>query len=65
MERKIGEVFVHNGVKLEVVKAGSCHFCYFLNEKRRLDCSKSKPCFCSKDYRSDNTNIIFHKVEEN
>lgn len=65
MERKIGEVFEHEGVKLEVVEAkGSCGECHAPNNGG-VPCGKTADWgFCSPIFRSDRKSVFFRKVEE-
>lgn len=56
MEKKIGEVFLHSGIKIKCVKGRDCTACYFYN----------KPCMgirCFPSDRSDNENVIFVLAE--
>ena len=62
MERKIGEEFEYNGVRLKVVehKYGGCANCYFC-----YDCTgglRYKVPECSKNMRHDNTTVLFKKM---
>ena len=68
MERKIGEEFEYNGVRLKVVEAGGCDKCYFLHLKYYPSaCSSSEHynihgrCNVS---RNDKKSVQFVKVEE-
>lgn len=69
MERKIGEVFELDGVKLrveEAVDAGTpCDFC-FLSNKWDWLCGiyDTKEGSCCKEDRLDNTDVIFTEVKE-
>ena len=68
MERKIGEVFDFNGVKLQVKDTGSkasCNGCYFNgsictnNETRYIN--QTGECF--RAYRTDGKHVVFVEVE--
>ena len=57
MERKIGEVFLYNGIKLKVIKTYNhqwCQLCYFNNVS---SCTKEEGvsnCFgCARSYGND------------
>lgn len=41
MERKIGEVFECNGVRLKVVEADECDKCYFAYKRKYGACTRS------------------------
>lgn len=60
MERKVGEIFEYEGIKLEVVETEdfSCHGCYFLTLRR--ECSKQ---LCMRYNRKDKKNVVFKSVE--
>ena len=55
MERKINEVFDFEGIKLQCVASMGCEGCYHPGP-----CSGRK---CSAHRRSDNTSVIFKKIE--
>ena len=62
MERKLGEVFDVNGVKLQVVEAYdtfSCDGCYFLGSEQNM-CKFQK---CLKCERNDWKSVVFQFVE--
>ena len=68
MERKIGEEFKYNGVRLKVVEVGGCDKCYFRNLK-----PYSGACIIGEQYnihgccnttRSDRKSVQFIKVED-
>lgn len=63
-ERKIGEVFEYNGVKLKVRKKATfeeCCYCYFNHKSRYLECSKA---ICLFLHRSDKQNVLFEEIKE-
>lgn len=63
MERKIGEVFEYEGVKLEVVPKPLCHGCHFYS-KLPGPCKKPQVrSFWCTPVRSDKTSVNFRKVE--
>lgn len=66
MERKIGEEFTLDGIKLKVQGNGfgACKGCYFF--KNRNSCHKdiSIAGSCFKSHRSDKMDVIFIKVKE-
>ena len=60
MERKLGEVFEYNNVKLQVIeqKDGfSCNDCYFLNG---IDCNEQ---LCLRMDRHDRKSVIFKEIK--
>ena len=63
MERKVGEIFEFNGIKLQVVKdpgfKNACIGCYFLDNN--YNCSHRQKCFASQ--RKDLTSVKFIKIE--
>lgn len=68
MERKIGEVFEYNGVRLKVVEVGGCDKCYFRNLR-----PYSGACIIGEQYnihgccnisRNDRKSVQFIKVED-
>lgn len=62
MNKKIGEVFEYNGVKLITIedKNNSCKGCHFFNGGTRCVAGDSE-IFCSASCRDDNKNVIFKK----
>lgn len=62
MERKIGEIFKYNGEWYQCVKKErGCDECAFY----RKECgSNNVKGACKYDYRTDNTNVIFKKLEK-
>ena len=65
MERKIGEIFECNGLKLRVeAESSSCIGCYFDNSESFF-CSSNRAirCECQSESRSDG-GVIFKKVED-
>lgn len=66
MERKVGEEFEHDGVKLKVVKEKKmpCAGCYF-NDKA-ISCGERRVRkdigYCNASSRSDGKYVIFKKV---
>ena len=61
MERKLGEVFEYNNVKLQVIeqKDGcSCNDCYFINEG--IDCNGQ---LCLRCDRHDRKSVIFKEIK--
>ena len=61
MERKLGEVFEVDGVKLQVVEASdtfSCDGCYFLDNEKNVCGFKN----CLRCEREDNKPVKFVKV---
>ena len=65
MERKIGEVFELDGVKLRVEKGEmySCVGCYF-NDFASCQDSILVRGYCVDDNRRDQQNVIFTEVKE-
>lgn len=68
MERKVGDVFEHDGVNLEVVGVGeddSCNGCYF--DTSEFGCVHdhfvNNIHSCYYEDRDDNTSVIFKEVE--
>ena len=59
MERKLGEVFTYNGKTYQVVKESECENC---DVRWHCISASSIAGTCFKGYRSDNTNIIFKKI---
>lgn len=60
-ERKVGEIFEFEGVKLQVVETDeynhSCKGCYF-----HYSCSGCGSALCTKNDRSDHKEIIYKKI---
>ena len=66
MERKIGEIFEHNGEWYQCVKDDypfNCQKCCFYNGADK-ECSEELTGYCSSGYRSDGKEIIFKKLEK-
>lgn len=66
MERKIGEVFEYNGEWYQCVKDDypfNCRKCCFYNEADKI-CSEELTGYCSSEFRSDEKEIIFKKLEK-
>lgn len=70
MERKVGEVFDFNGVKLQVKDTGQnacCDGCYFY--KIKYSCVRNifgiYASYCYGPFRSDGKNVIFLEVKDN
>lgn len=70
MERKIGEIFVSEGVKLKVVKSyngKSCEGCFFLGNTRRCMIigypTERNMGICYEGGRKDKNNVIFQEVK--
>ena len=69
MERKVGEVFDFDGVKLRVERADdetSCNGCYFRHTRRSCFGSGIIPYVgrCNTIARSDKESVIFVEVED-
>lgn len=64
MERKVGEVFIHNGKTFIVEPHVECTGCYFIET---CDATKGKTNFgeCAAFKRTDDTDIIFKELKEN
>lgn len=64
MERKVGEVFTHNGKTFIVEPRKSCSGCYFIEI---CSAAKGKTNFgeCAARNRKDNTDVIFKEIKEN
>ena len=64
MEKKIGEIFEHNGVTLITIedKNNSCKGCFFSGGTRCA--AGDSEIFCSASCRDDNKNVIFKEVED-
>ena len=67
MERKIGEIFIYDGVTLEVamLKNGLCKGCYFYGGYIKCQNREVRNTIgsCSPFSRNDVKNVIFKKVE--
>lgn len=66
MERKIGEVFEYNGEWYQCVKDDfpfNCQKCCFYNGADK-ECSAELIGYCSSEFRSDEKEIIFKKLEK-
>ena len=66
MERKIGEIFEHNGEWYQCVKDDypfSCQKCCFYNGGDKK-CCEELTGYCSSGYRSDGKEIIFKKLKK-
>lgn len=70
MERKVGEVFDFDGIKLQVKDTGhkaSCNGCYF----NKSICTNNKTRYiyqtgeCFRACRTDGNNVIFVEVKDN
>ena len=60
MERKIGEIFKVDGVKLKCLKyLGDCADCYFFDKPKQ--CDKQS---CLKFERSDGECVYFKEIKE-
>ena len=65
MERKIGEVFELDGVKLRVEKAEAlCIGCYLLGADIECTDLRSIRGDCNIEHRIDKTDVIFTEVKE-
>ncbi len=63
MERKIGEIFDYNGVKLEVceeIETYSCNYCFF-EDKNCYHTITGECCF---NKRTDKKCVIFKLVKQ-
>ena len=66
MERKIGEIFEHDGEWYQCVKDDypfNCQECCFYNGADKK-CSEELTGYCSSEYRYDGEEIIFKKLEK-
>ena len=67
MERKIGEVFEYNGVRLKVVEGDFCENCYFRDKRENEPCVRSEHILvsgvCSKTKREDHKSVQFIKIK--
>lgn len=69
MERKVGEVFDFNGVKLQVkdtCREVCCDGCYFDESEHECFDAHISGCIgvCSRLFRSDCKNVIFVEVKQ-
>ena len=65
MERKIGEVFELDGVKLRVDEAElGCRGCYLFDIDIECTDLRNIRGDCSEVHRTDNTDVIFTEVKE-
>lgn len=67
MERKIGEEFEYNGVRLKVVEEDFCENCYFRDKHENESCARSKHIsvsgICSKAKREDSKSVQFIEIK--
>ena len=67
MERKIGEEFEYNGVRLKVVEEDFCENCYFRDKHENESCARSKHIsvsgICSKVKREDSKSVQFIEIK--
>lgn len=63
MERKVGEIFEYNGVKLITIENNSCEGCFFNN--RDICTIGNRLLLCSSIFRKDNKNVIFREDNKN
>lgn len=67
MERKIGEVFEYNGVRLKVVEGDFCENCYFRDKRENEPCVRSEHISvsgaCSKQKREDHKSVQFIEIK--
>ena len=67
MERKIGEEFEYNGVRLKVVEENNCNHCYFRDKHENEVCYRSEfifvSGFCSKLRRKDCNSVQFVEIK--
>lgn len=65
MERKIGEVFELDGVKLRVEKAESwCEGCYLFDIDMKCTDLRNIRGDCNVEHRIDKTDVVFTEVKE-
>ena len=62
MERKIGEIFEHNGEWYQCVIDTNCHECDFSSNNITCDMHGELLCTCKE--RSDGTSVVFKKLEK-
>lgn len=67
MERKIGEEFEYNGVRLKVVEGEECKNCYFVDKHKGKVCDRNKNIsvsgFCSGTNREDSKSVEFIEIK--
>ena len=67
MERKIGEEFEYNGVRLKVVEGFYCNHCYFRDKHENEVCSRSEHILvsgpCSIQKREDHNSVQFIEIK--
>ena len=67
MERKIGEEFEYNGVRLKVVEGDFCENCYFRDKHENESCARSGHVsvsgICSKAKRKDHKSVQFIEIK--
>ena len=63
MDKKIGEVFEHNGVTLITIENNGCEGCFFNSSICTL-VNSNQYLPCVPKYRDDNKSVIFKKVED-
>ena len=68
MERKIGEIFEYNGEWYQCVEGYHCYDCDFRHENGTCiiyaNYPESEMGNCNGDYRTDNQNVVFKKLEK-
>ena len=64
MERRIGEIFEHNGEWYQCIKGVDCVKCDLRNIICRRDTSIFPFKECSRNYRTDDKSVIFKKLEK-
>ena len=68
MERKIGEIFEYKGEWYQCVEGYHCYDCDFRHENGTCIISANYPESqmgnCNGDYRTDNQNVVFKKLEK-
>ena len=68
MERKIGEIFEYKGEWYQCVEGYHCYDCDFRHENGTCiiyaNYPESKMGNCNGDYRTDNQNVVFKKLEK-
>lgn len=63
MERKLGEVFIYNEERYQVVKGSLCNSCAFIKDGSCYSLNELLgPCDYTK--RTDKTNVIFKKIKD-
>ena len=67
MERKIGEEFEYNGVRLKVVEGDFCENCYFRDKRENKPCVRSEHISvsgaCSKQKRENHKSVQFIEIK--